>query len=167
MMKLNQALLKLGKLAWLLGLGIGFAGCGGSGNSNSSGNPTADSSATIIRNNGLQSFVPSYQIVVSPSGTATYTVYTVTGPDQQTTQTGGGALPASVTSKFFKDLAAAGPLSKLPIYTGGVSSLSQDLSVKYQGQMADLYGTGDDRAQTLADDSNAIAQALGLPTNAI
>jgi len=166
-MKPNQTLPKLGKLAWLLGLGIGLTGCGGSGNSNSSGSPIADSSATIIRDNGAQGFVPSYQIVVSPSGTATYAIYTVTAPNQQTTQTGGGALPASITSKFFKDLAAAGPLSKLPVYTGGRSSLSQDLSLKYQGQVADLYGTGDARAQTLADDSNAIAQALGLPTNAI
>ena len=155
--------LKQSSLLLAVGLAGVLVGCGGSSNFNSSTTPAAPGPAIIMKDNGVQTAVPDYEITVSPSGTATYASQVLGQP--ATAQTGSATLSAALTSKFYQDLAAAGPLSKLPPYTGAQSSQSRFLTVKYQNQQAEL--TGINNTQALADDCAAIAQALGLPTDAI
>lgn len=157
---LNQSSLLL-----VVGLAGMLVGCGGSSSSNSSTTPAAPGPAIIMKDNGVQTAVPGYQITVSPSGTATYASQVLGQP--ATAQSGSVTLPAALTSKFYQDLAAADPLSKLPAYTGAQSSQSRFLYVKYQNQQAELAGTNNTQAQALADDCTAIAQASGLPADAI
>ncbi len=146
----------------LLSFSVSLTGCGGSvGSSSSSSAPTASSPATIFAATPGSS-EPGYQIVLLPSGAATYT----TELHGQSLQTGNGAVSASLTSKFFEDIAAASPLSNFPAGVV-VSSLTPILKVGYQGQQADLYGPGYTRAQTLITDCTAIAQVLGLVKKAL
>lgn len=158
---------KQASLLFLLGLSVILTGCGGGGGSSSSSTSATPSAATIMKDNGLQGFVPGYQIVVSPSGAATYTVYSTTTSGQPVNQTGTVTLPATLTSKFYQDLAAAGPLSKLPPYTGALSSQTVFVNLKYQGQQAEILGTSSTQAQALNADCTAIAQAVGIPQSAI
>ena len=152
---------KMVGLGILLSFSVSLTGCGGSDGSQSSSTPSASSPATIFAATPGSS-VPGYQIVLLPSGAATYT----TELHGQPLQTASGAVPASLTSKFFGDIAAASPLSNFP--SGVVtSSLTPILKVGYQGQQADLFGPGYARAQTLINDCTAIAQALGLIKKAL
>jgi hypothetical protein len=158
-------LLKQSSLLLVISLAGMLVGCGGSSNSNSSATPAAPGPAVIMKDNGVQTAVPDYQITVSPSGTASFTSEILGQP--ATLQTGSVALSAGLTSKFYQDLASATSLSKLPPYTGAASSQSRFLYLKYQNEQAELLGTNNTQAQALADDCTAIAQALGLPTDAI
>lgn len=158
-------LLKQGALLLFFGFSIVLTGCGGSSNSNPSTTPAAPGPATIMKDNGVQGSVPDYQIMVSPSGTATYASQVLGQP--ATAQTGGVTLSAALTSKFYQDLAAAGPLSKLPPYTGALSSQNVFVTLKYQSQQAELLGTNNAQAQALNADCTAIAQAVGIPQSAI
>ncbi len=163
-MRFRPKLLQWAGVVPLVSLVAGLAGCGGgSSNSSSFSTPPAQTPATIMKDNNGQTSIPSYSITVAPSGVATYGTQ-IAG---QQAQTGSGTVPGPLVAKFFQDLAAAQPLSKLPAPNVPVSSQSSFLFVQYGDQKARLSDSTDTRAQGLAADATAIAQALGLPANAI
>jgi hypothetical protein len=159
-MKMKTGGLLAGFLLFILP--VVLTGCGGSGASSSSNHSASLSSATIVKNNGTQTSIPSYQITITPSGGVTYQVQ-IPG---QPVQSGSNVLPTTSAEQFFQDLAAVSSLSKPPT-TLPVPSGTGLLYVDYQSQQVQLNGTNDTKAQTLAADSAAIAQALGIPNSSI
>jgi hypothetical protein len=158
-MRRKRVLLLWRKAAWggvLLPLAL--FGCGGS---HSASTPTVDSSAVISWARVEINPNPGYSITLEPSGSATYTNYASTPPNL----TGLGTVPAALTTQFFQDLSAAGPLQDLP-GSGPASTGTVVLQVvKYQGQSTTLGNLNDPREEALSSDAAAIAVALGLRTS--
>ncbi len=75
-----------------------------------------------------------------------------------------GKLPVSVEQKFFRDVLAAMPLTKLPVnHTFKSVSFGTSTYVEYKGQQTpDLSSPADARGQALTADVRAITAALGL-----
>ena len=144
---------------WLIvALILTAAGCGGSGGSSSSGSFTPSDLATIAVSSGATSFGTNYQVVLSRSGTATYTNYTGQPP---TPQTGSGTISASLTSQFFTNLDAVAPNYQAPPIGGGVSGGIS--TVSYSSKIIILGTSTNTQQQALYDEANTIAKALGLP----
>ncbi len=146
-------------------LPFALSGCGGSSSSSSTAYNGTDKTATI--SNPIAPLQPKgYSINIAPSGAATYTVTAVVGYSQgqlqYSTQTGNGAIPAGITAKFFQDLAAAVPVSKLPVYTGARAVGGGSLSLTYQAQTGPIDNLADSREAALLADNDAITKALGV-----
>lgn len=155
-MKLYTTLRRSGLLL-LFGFSVVLTGCGGSSKSSSSSSFTPSDSAMVNVVSVPSSAGPSYQVVVSRSGTATYTNYT----GQPTTgQTGSGTISASLTSQFFAnlDVVASGPPQVMSLVVGGSSD-----TISYSGKVIGLAPSSNAQYQALYDESNAIAKTLGLP----
>lgn len=110
--------------------------------------------AAVILNTGSTN-APGYRVVVRRSGEAEY----VRGDRRST----GGVSPA-LADRFFTDLAASMPLSKLPGQLCAKSaSFGTSLFVWWRGQRSpDLSCPGDDRGRAVAADADEIANALNL-----
>ncbi len=99
-----------------------------------------------------------YRIRVLPSGKATYTVCN---------RKGAGETKVNTATKFFNDISAAKPLSKLPYKPCGKSvSFGTSTQVRYQGQKSpDLSCPSNDlRVTNLYDDAKSIQQELNFST---
>jgi len=156
MMKLKQALPKLGNLAWLLGLSISLTGCGGSGGSNQATTTQSDH-AVLEKSFDLGS--GGFSVTLARSGAATYTVNEV----GQSPQPSNGTVPSTLTGQFFNDLDAVAPTYQSPtgVVGGGVGAGST--SVSYSGKTISIYNSSDTHQQALHDDFYAVTKALGIP----
>ncbi len=107
-----------------------------------------------------------YTIYLSPQGIVTFSK--VHGPVMSTNVPfygpySGAAIKAQART-FFHDLAAAGPLSSLPVHHGMRSvSFGTSTTIHYKGQSSpDLTSGGDPRVVALRNDIQVIARTLHL-----
>lgn len=118
--------------------------------------PNQEQPAVIVNSGSTNTC--KYRISVLPSGKATYTVCN---------KKGAGEIKVNTATKFFNDISAAKPLSKLP-YKPCVKSVSFGTStqVRYQGQESpDVSCPSNDlRVTNLYDDAKSIQQELNFST---
>ncbi len=141
-------------------LPLALFGCGGS-HSSSTSTSSVDDRAVISWARVEINPNPGYSISLTPSGSATYTNYASTPPGA----TGSGTVPPALTSQFFQDLSAAGPLQDLPGSGSASTGVVVLQTIKYQGQSTGLGNLNDSREKALSSDAAAIAVALGLRTS--
>lgn len=118
---------------------------------------TRDSLGIII-NSGSTNTCP-YTISVLPSSQATYTVCGAQGT---------GQISASLTTKFFSDIRAGEPLSKLPYMSCAKSvSFGTTTKVKYNNEISPDIScpSSDSRVKNLYNDAQAIQQELQFSTS--
>ncbi|MHC5609600.1 MAG: hypothetical protein ACYTXA_00820 [Nostoc sp.] len=111
----------------------------------------------VILNSGSTNTC-NYRIRVLPSGKATYTVCN---------RKGAGEIKVNTATKFFNDISAAKPLSKLPYKPCGKSvSFGTSTQVRYQGQKSpDVSCPSNDlRVTNLYDDAKNVQQELNFST---
>ncbi|MEH2235885.1 MAG: hypothetical protein V7K30_06410 [Nostoc sp.] len=119
--------------------------------------PTPQQPAVIINSGSTNTC--KYRIRVLPSGKATYTVCN---------RKGAGEINVDTTTKFFKDILAAKPLSKLPYKPCAKPvSFSTSTVVKYDGQKSpDISCPNNDfRVTNLNDDAKNIQEQLKFSTS--
>ncbi|MBN3869389.1 hypothetical protein [uncultured Nostoc sp.] len=100
-----------------------------------------------------------YRIELLPSGKATYTVCN---------RKSAGEIKVDTATKFFNDISAAKPLSKLPYKPCARSvSFGTSTQVRYQGQISqDISCPSNDlRVTNLYEDTKSIQQELNFSTS--
>jgi hypothetical protein len=112
--------------------------------------------AAVILNTGSTN-ASAYRIVVQANGNAEYIAYATRAKEH---------VPASIVSKFFSDLHAAGPLQNLPRVPCMKSiSFGTSLFVWWDhSRSPDLSCPSDERGRALAADAQAVASALHIST---
>lgn len=119
--------------------------------------PTSTKPAVIINSGSTNAC--KYKIRVFPDGKATYTVCN---------RKGEGKIQVGTTTKFFDDILAAKPLSKLPSSPCAKSvSFGSSTEVKYQGQKSpDIScASNDSQVTSLYNDAITIKQQLNFSTS--
>lgn len=113
----------------------------------------------VILNTGSTN-VPGYRIVIQRSGKAQY-VHNGNRSE--------GSIPSDLAAKFFTNLQAAMPLSKLPTEQCMKSvSFGSSTFLWWRGQRSqDVSCPGDDRARALYEDAQRIADALKIPVGPV
>ena len=111
--------------------------------------------AVVITNTGTTDTI-GYRIIIPPSGEAFF----VTGKGP-----GNKKLPAKLTRKLLKDLAAVGPIEQMAVRTPCVkpAASATTTTLGYHGQSSnDLNCPGDARAIKLQKDVAEVVKALGV-----
>lgn len=116
--------------------------------------------AVVISNTGSTN-TTGYKIYVLPNGSVWYTNgrdISASGPIDGTT------LPETQVKRLFKDIAAAMPLTSLPVRHGMKSaSFGTSTYISYKGQKSpELTFAADPRAAALKADIVAITKTLGI-----
>lgn len=112
------------------------------------------STTAVIINSGSTNLI-GYRIYIAPSGELSY----VAGNGQ-----GQGKLSSGLKQRFFRDLAAAMPLSQLPV-SSCIKSISFGTSTVVQlgGERSpDLSCPGNGQSEALSHDLTAIVQSLHI-----
>ncbi|MBN4006942.1 hypothetical protein [Nostoc sp. LPT] len=112
----------------------------------------------IIINSGSTNTC-KYNISVLPSGKATYTVCNTKGT---------GEIKLNTATKFFNDISAAKPLSKLPFRSCPKSvSFGTSTQVNYSGQKSPDIScpSNDSKVTNLYNDAKSIQQELNFSTS--
>ncbi len=112
---------------------------------------TADTA--VIFNTGSTNS-PCFRILVSPTGQAHFV---------QGNQSGKGRIPRRLTRKFFQDISAAEPLSKLPAESTCMKSVSFGTStfIRLGGEQSpDISCVNNAKAKALVSDIEKITQML-------